>query len=329
MRRLSNLFCFLGVLALTAELAFAGTYTLTTGKEITGEPITIKDEAIKLKIGPDKYSDWITWDKLTQESLKTLLTEAKTPSEQNIIQQLIDQPAPVKAGTKEIIVKPIEKPPRPTEHIGLAAIFTSPLGLLIFLALYAATIFAGYEVAIYRDQPLGLVCGLAAVPFFGVISPIAFFFISRPSPPPPEPGETPGTAAPEAGSVLATSELADDSQAVKKAAPATASLSQNKSAGAQTSKLPAPVVFQRGDFSFNRRFFETKLVSFQRLVPTGADKDMVVWIKSVRGEYTGRRITQITPEDLHLQVFKADATADEVIPFVEILEVQIRHKDLA
>jgi len=93
--------------------------------------------------------------------------------------------------------------------------------------------------------------------------------------------------------------------------------------------LPAPVVFRRGDFSFNHRFFETKLAGFFRVVPGEAEKDMVVYIHAARGEFAGKRITRVTPNELYLQVFKNDATADEMIPFVEIREVQIRHKDLA
>ena len=91
--------------------------------------------------------------------------------------------------------------------------------------------------------------------------------------------------------------------------------------------LPEPIVFLRGDFSFNRRFFETKLAGFFRLVPSEAEKDMVIHIKSGRGDFTGRRITRINPTELYLQVFHDNATADEMIPFIEILEVQIRHKD--
>jgi hypothetical protein len=93
--------------------------------------------------------------------------------------------------------------------------------------------------------------------------------------------------------------------------------------------LPAPVVFRRGDFSFNRRFFETKLAGFFRLVPGDAEKDMVVYVQSSRGEFVGKRITRVTPNELYLQVFKNDVTADEMIPFVEVIEVQIRHKDFA
>jgi hypothetical protein len=92
--------------------------------------------------------------------------------------------------------------------------------------------------------------------------------------------------------------------------------------------LPEPVVFRRGDFSFNRRFFETKLTGFFRVVLSAADKDMLIYIKSARGDFVGKRISRITPSELYLEVFKEEATAEEMIPFMEVLEVQIRHKDL-
>lgn len=100
-------------------------------------------------------------------------------------------------------------------------------------------------------------------------------------------------------------------------------------AAAPAPALPAPIIFRRGDFSFNRRFFETKLASFFRLVPSEADKDMVLFMKTARGEFTGKRIVNITPNEMTLQTFKGTATANEVIPFNDVFEVQIRHKDFA
>ncbi len=64
-------------------------------------------------------------------------------------------------------------------------------------------------------------------------------------------------------------------------------------------------------------------------MPSPAEQDLRIHLKSSRGDFIGRRITRITPTELYLQVAKEDATADEMIPFTEILEVQVRHKDLA
>jgi hypothetical protein len=91
--------------------------------------------------------------------------------------------------------------------------------------------------------------------------------------------------------------------------------------------LPEPVVFQRGEFSFNRRFFETKFAGFFRVVPSEAEKDLVLVITASRGQFVGRRIMRITPNELYLQVVKNNVSAEEMIPFAEISEVQIRHKD--
>jgi hypothetical protein len=102
-----------------------------------------------------------------------------------------------------------------------------------------------------------------------------------------------------------------------------------QAAVAEAGPLPAPIVFARGDYSFNRRFFETKFPGFFRAIRAEAEKDLVLLFKTSRGEFVGRRITNITPNELYLQVFNKDVTADEMIPFMEVMEVQIRHKDAA
>jgi len=63
------------------------------------------------------------------------------------------------------------------------------------------------------------------------------------------------------------------------------------------------------------------------VTPTEADKDMVLYIKSSRGEHTGSRIARVSPNDLTLHVTKANASQDITIPFTEISEVHIKHKD--
>jgi hypothetical protein len=50
-------------------------------------------------------------------------------------------------------------------------------------------------------------------------------------------------------------------------------------------------------------------------------------IKSARGEHVGNRLTRILPNEVHLQIHKGEATADVIIPFTEIYEIQVRPKD--
>ena len=72
---------------------------------------------------------------------------------------------------------------------------------------------------------------------------------------------------------------------------------------------------------FNRRFFENKFPGFFSLVRRDAEKHMLIIIKSARGEFEGHRISRITANEL----FVDGSTTP--IPFIEILEVQLKHED--
>jgi hypothetical protein len=228
---------------------------------------------------------------------------------------LVDNLPEAQAKRKELVVAPITPPARPTRNLGIFALFGSPVGWVILLVLYGANLFAAYEVALYRFQRPATVCGLAAIPLFGVLSPIIYLAM------PPNLKAAEAAAAPTAPS--------DGEAAPLSAAPLAmpGASAESAPAAAPQPALPEPIVFSRGEYLFNRRFFETRFAGFFRVIPTDAEKDLVLLIKASRGEFVGRRITHATPSELTLQVFNKEATADEVIPFVEILEVQIRHKD--
>jgi hypothetical protein len=307
-------------LALLAAGANAGTYTLTDGTRLTGDPTTYQEEGLVLKRSDGAYSPLVPWGRFTDESLKQLRADAATPRERAIVEPMITEFPPSNSKLPEIAVKPVETPPRPAGRLGMLAIFSSPVGWFLLLVLYGANLFAAYEVALFRNQPYQTVCGYAAVPFLGIASTLYFLATPtleppdeastsprKPDPPPhryttaPHPPPAPGGGC------------ASAAEAEPEPPPA---------------ELPAPVVYRRGDYSFNRRFFETKLAGFFRVVLGEAEKDMVILIKSARGEFIGKRISRITPAELYLQIFKEGASADEMIPFMEITEVQICHKNL-
>ncbi len=324
MRRFGLLLvCLLGFLSITA---LADTYVLNDGTKIDGDPISITDKGVVFHSVDGSDLPRVSWDDFSQDAIKTLIPHVKSANERTLVEQLVDEPKQEKEAAKEIVVKPIQPPPRPKTDIGLLALFGSPVGLTILFILYCTNIYAAYEVAIYRRRPLAMVCGLAAIPFLGVFSPITFVAM------PTVKGEIEAemdqaqtrfreTAPPVEAVMAPPPEDVPSAAAEAEAAPVAA-------APAVASTLPPPVIFKRGEFSFNRRFFETRLAGFFRLVPGEAEKDMVVFIKSARGDFIGRRITRITPTELYLQLFNGNATADEMIPFIEVLEVQVRHKDL-
>jgi hypothetical protein len=340
-------------LALFCHAAFAATYTLTDGSQVSGEPDWNTANANGVVFRPEGGStpSIIGWEKFSQDSLRQLVTVAPDKAK-DFIQPMIEELPDARAKQREQRItemnqhiKEPEKASLPNQNIGFRALFSSPIGLFLFFVIYCATIFAGYEVAVFRNQPVGLVCGLAAVPFLGILSPIIFIAmptnmkaeqpaVAHPAgehveahPPHAHAHAAPAAAnTPEASNPLAPPPGMSHGNLHVSGEPAPA----EEAAPAPTpSALPKPIVFKRGDFLFNRRFFETKLASFFRLVPSEADKDMVVFVHSARGDFTAKRIVNINANEMTLQTFKGDATANEVIPFTDVLEVQIRHKNFA
>lgn len=321
------------MLAFVAVSVTAGTYKLTDGTQIIGDPISMTERGVQFKLSDASVPPPVAWEKLTPDALKDLYAHATSANDRKLLQPLIDDIPVTAVKLKDLPINPVTFPERPTHNLGLFAMFSSSVGLVIILVLYGATLFAAYEVALYRRQPVATVCGLAAIPFVGVLSPIAFIMMpgkappaetaDAPPPPTPEvalPGTTPvaATEAPRrtpSGAVRAPIHMPGvESPVEQQAIP-------------ETPAFPAPIVFARGDYSFNRRFFETKFPGFFRAIRAEAEKDLVLLFKTSRGDFVGRRITNITPNELYLQVFINDVTADEMIPFTEVMEVQIRHKD--
>ncbi|MDB6026097.1 MAG: hypothetical protein JWM68_2320 [Verrucomicrobiales bacterium] len=328
MRNLKFLFTFCSLFALLQGLIHAGTYGLIDGQQISGDPISYDAKGVILK-SDGTVMERTPWSKFTQDALKQLRTEAKTAKDKALIDPLIEEDIQQKAKAKEITVKEVEHLERPTGKTGFFTLFTSPLGLFILLAVYGATIYAGYEVARYKNLSVGLVAGLAAIPFLGFLSPIAFLFVQ------------PKTHA-EVLHAHRAAEEAHQHEATDYVAPSAETQAAYVEGGAepypaaaQEEQQPvapvaaAVVTFRRGEFTFNRRFFETKFAGFVRPVLGEAEKNSVLYVKSLRGEFLARKISSVTQNEVVFQIFKDEATADEAIPFSEVSEVQIRPRETA
>ncbi len=315
--------------ALIAPLAEAGTFPLTDGTKIVGSPESINDNGVVFQLESGDYSPRLTWDKFTPEALKELIAEAKKESERALLEPMAQSLPQEVAKRQEIVIKPIQTPERPKYGGGIIALFSSPVGWLLMVVLYGANLFAAYEVCIYRHQPPGRVCGLAAIPFFGVLSPIIYGSMPTQVPPPEILASAPPHEAAATASEATTAPGTPAPAASYAASAATGAVTREATtpAAAPAPVLPEPVIFQRGEFSFNRRFFETKFAGFFRVIPSEAEKDLVLVFKAARGQFVGRRISRITPNELALEVVKNNVSAEEVIPFSEVAEVQIRHKD--
>jgi hypothetical protein len=301
-----------GLFAVTIQ---AQTFKLNTGKTVTGELLeaSANDAGVQIKLGEGQY-ERVPWANFSQEDLKNFAQNKKL---EPLVEPFIEVTQEDRIKRTEVNIKQPTRLERPPSKSFLGALFSSGLGLLTVVLLYAANVYAGYEVALFRAQSVPLVCGVSAVA--PVIAPIVFLCIPtriKPAeatweveqPPPaaeinPMQGEG---AHQEGGLKLAHTEPE----------PAEAG-----------STLPPPTIFQRGQTTFNRRFFETKFPGFFGVVRRDADKDMVLVIKSSRGEFVGQRISRIAANDLHLQVQKGHASEEVMIPFVEVQEVRLQHKD--
>ena len=302
------------------------TFQLNDGRAVTGDVVqgSANSEGVQIREG-DNY-ERIPWVNFSQDDLKKFAEDKRMArfAEPNIELPPAERvkPPAVKLNS------PPERLNRPPKYSLLAAMLSSSAGLVVLLVLYAANLFAAYEVSLFRAQPQALVCGLAAIPLIGFLSPIIFLAMpSRVAPPEetepeaepvPAPFGRPMETAPQAP-VVSVQPIAAKAE--------TSSLRLTSEKPGDTGRLPSTQVFQRGAFTFNRRFFETRFPGFFGIVRPDSDKDLVFLIKSSSGDFVVQRITRIAANDLHAEVVGGGASAEMMFPFAEIREVQLKHKD--
>jgi len=326
-RRVRSFCLLLGMMvwASAAQAAEVETYKLTTGEEMSGEvlPASANDAGIQIRTGDGKYEK-VPWDRFSQEDLKKFAQNKKM---EPFVEPFIEITQEEKIKKTEVNIKQPSRLERPTGQSLVGALFSSGLGLVVVLLLYGANIFAGYEISIFRAQPTALVCGVSAVlPLLGPIIFLAMPSRMAPATPTWETAPAAGAAAASGAAPVAQEEAVNPMQAEGIQHPSALHLAHAEPEPAKPGRPPT-TTFQRGQFTFNRRFFETKFPGFFGVVRRDADRDMVLVIKAARGEYVGQRISRIAANDLHLQVQHGHASEEVMIPFQEIQQIQLKHKD--
>jgi hypothetical protein len=294
-----------------------GTFKLNNGQTIIGEPLpaSANDAGIQIKVGDGKY-ERVAWSSFSQEDLKQF---AQTKKLEPLVEPFIEVTQEQKIKKTEVNIKEPQRLERPPAKSLFGALFSSSLGLFLVLLVYGANIYAAYEIALFRAQPVPLVCGVAAIlPFIG---PIIFLSMRTKI----QQVEASWETAPTPQSAEVLNPMQDANAAEH---PSALKLSHAEAEQAAAPALPPTTTFQRGQFTFNRRFFETKFPGFFAVVRRDAEKDMVLVFKASRGRFVGQRITRIAANDLHLQVQKGHASEEVMIPFVEIQEIRLQHKDV-
>jgi hypothetical protein len=303
--------------------ASADTYQLTDGTAISGDVISFNDDGITFHTTDDKYTGRIPWTKFSQDTLKNL---SKNPKVASYAEPFIETPPPVPAQLK-VTVHSVTRLRFPPQASVIGGLFTSSVGIILLLLIYGANIYAAYEVAVFRARPVAVVAGLAAI--LPIIAPIIFLSLPTlmPAGATQEDMQT-DTGAPPEAVAPANVPQAQDAPPGEAASAAPASGLHVTATGWQAAAaLPETQTFQRGQFTFNRRFFETKFSNFFGMTRHGADKDMVMVVKTPKSQYNVERVSRISANEAHFEVVVGAGRQEIMVPFGEIQEIQLKHKN--
>jgi hypothetical protein len=292
----------------------ADEFRLANGNTLQGQLTSADEEGIVVLLEVGQFSRREPWINLSQETLRQL---AQDPEIRDFAEPFIE-PTPEELAArrerKEVVVRPVPtRFERPAELPGFFGGLMTPIGILLLVILAGANLYAAYEVALYRQQSPAIVCAVSF--FLPILGPI--IFLSLPTQSAYEettyevPAEVAGASARKTTGMVA-------------AKPSGLSLAAGEKAGPGAAHLQ-PQVYNRGEHTFNRRFFESKFPGFFRVVAGEAEKDLVLVFKCVKNEYIGKRISRISSNELHLQLI--NSTTEVNVPFSDVTTVILRHKD--
>jgi hypothetical protein len=289
----------------------ADTFPLTDGTSVTGDVISYNDNGVVFRVEVDKYSDRVPWTKFSQDALKQL---SKNPKIKLLADPFVETPPVERTKKTEVKVHEVSRLELPPKQSLFGALFSSSVGLVVLLLIYAANIFAGYEIAVVRSRPIALVMGVAVV--LPILGPIVFLAM-------PVRVESPKTAAPQPEAAPHTFAVPSAAQPVAAGIHIVEGSWQKESPAAEPG---APQIFQRGQFTFNRRFFETKFSGFFAMIRRESEKNLMLTVKTGRALFVVERITRIATNEMHVEVAQGAAKQEVMVPFAEIVEVQLKPK---
>jgi hypothetical protein len=307
--RVRRILCIIFGLWLYGSLltARADTFSLADGTSLTGDIVSFDDIGIKFRMADGSYSDRVSWTKFSQDGLKQL---ANNPKIKPLVEPFIEIPPSERLQKPEVKIQDVTRLETPPKQSLLGALASSSVGLFALLLIYAANVYAGFEIAVVRARPKALVMGVAAV--LPILGPI--IFLAMPMHVEAAPVEIQAEGDPATFAVPGQPPVPEEIQA-------SVGSGQPPSGG-----QAAGQIFQRGQFTFNRRFFETKFSGYFGAVRRGADKDMTLLVKTGSGQFIVERITRIAASDVHLEVALGEVRQEVMVPFGDIQEIQLKPK---
>jgi len=289
--------------------ARADTIPLADGTSLTGDIISFNDAGVIFRMSDNKYSDRIAWTKFSQDGLKQL---ANNPKISPLVEPFIEIPLSERPQKPEVQIKPVERLEVPPKQSFFGALFSSSVGIFALLLIYGANIYAGYEIAVVRARPKGLVMGVAAV--LPIIGPI--IFLSMPMQVEAVPAEDLVEADPASFAVPGQPAPTQEEIQITAVTPGS-----RPGAG-----QAAGQVFKRGQFTFNRRFIESKFAGYLSEVRSPADANTTLLVKTTSSQSVIERIVSIGTSEMQVEVALGEVRQAVTILFADIQEIQIKPK---
>jgi hypothetical protein len=290
-------------LGLTANVFAAETLSLTDGTSVSGDIVKFDDNGMMIHTTADAYTT-LPWAKFSQEALKQLTANPKIKP---LVEPFIEPTAadrPPKAEIKAPTVTRIIKSPDELHPSIFGGLVHSSLGWFILLVIYAANLYAAFEIAVVRGKPIGVAMAISAVlPLAGPI-----FFLSQPIKVPPTEEEMTAEGTPAAA---APGSPAEEIQIV----------SASWQGGSMEEKKLQPLVFSRGKFTFNKRFIETKFAGFIGEAK-GDAKAFTMEVKTLKETFAVECIKQVGATEA---IFETP-TGQVTVPFADIQEIKLNPK---
>jgi hypothetical protein len=293
----------------------ADTFELTDGRSVMGDVISYNDNGVVFRLEGDKYSERVPWTKFTQDALKQL--SSVNPKIKVLAEPFIETPPTERTKKGEVKVHEVSRLGLPPRTSLFGSLFSSSVGLIALMLIYAANIFAAYEIAVCRSRPMALVMGVAVV--LPILGPIIFLAM-------PVHVEAPEPVAQHSATASQTFAVPGAAQPAASGIHIVEASWQGKPAVAPTANPNEPQIFQRGQFTFNRRFFETKFSGFFALIRRESERNLVLTIKTGRANMVVERITRIATNEMHVEVAGGSGKQEVMVPFAEVVEVQLKSK---
>jgi hypothetical protein len=279
---------------------------MADGGAITGDIVKFDDNGIMIHTPEEVYTN-VTWARFSQAGLKQL---SANPKIKEYVDPFILPTEAERPPKPEIEIKDVKRLERPANPSLFGGLVKSGLGLFILLLIYAANLFAAFEISLVKARPAAQVMGLAAV--LPIIGPIIFLIMPMWTPPPEEEVPEAGPAAPGAPAHIPgrkTQEQIEIGEASWKPQE-------------EKEKKPEAQVYARGKFTFNKRFIETRFEAFIGAADGEQAKKFGMEVRTMKEVLTIERIAQVGAAEVIFETPKGQIT----VQMADIQEIKLNPK---